>query len=75
MGDKMTNQAVGERIGLTYSAVSRLRSGQRLPSLKVMAAIADQFNWSMVDQINVRTTQGADGYAAEFNTRLQSSPS
>jgi transcriptional regulator with XRE-family HTH domain len=39
----MTNQALGELIGVDHSMASRLRSGERLPSPDTMRRIADAF--------------------------------
>lgn len=66
----MTNEKIGELIGLTYSAVSRLRRGERLPSVEVMVAISDHFGWGVADQVQVRTSQGPNGYARVLNDKL-----
>ena len=63
----MTNEEIGKLIGLTYSAVSRLRRGERLPSVEVMLAISEQFGWGVADQVKVRTSQGAKAYARVLN--------
>lgn len=39
----MTNQEFGARVGITHSAASRLRNGQRLPSIELMEKIAAAF--------------------------------
>lgn len=49
-----TNAEVGEKIGLTHSGVSRIRSGDRLPSLDTMAAIERAFGWSRAAQLQAR---------------------
>lgn len=66
----MTNGEIGKLIGLSYSAVSRLRRGERLPSIGVMVAIQDVFGWSIADQVFVRSYAGAGGYAQAFNNEL-----
>jgi transcriptional regulator with XRE-family HTH domain len=48
----ISNSEVGAKIGLTHTAVSRLRSGDRKPSLKVMKAIEDWLGWDTGRQIN-----------------------
>ena len=40
---RLTNQEVGNRIGLTHTAVSRIRSGQRRSSVSTIHAIAEAF--------------------------------
>jgi hypothetical protein len=67
---RMTNGEIGKLIGLSYSAVSRLRRGERLPSVQVMVAIQDAFGWGVADQVWVRSSAGADGFARKFNDEL-----
>jgi transcriptional regulator with XRE-family HTH domain len=50
----MTNQAVGELIGLSHSAVSRLRKGSRTPSLDAMLRIANALDWPLDEQITAK---------------------
>jgi transcriptional regulator with XRE-family HTH domain len=64
----MTNQEVGELIGLSHSAVSRIRSGQRFPGLNVMLTISQQFDWPLDDQMQAR--RHSVNYAAEFDRRV-----
>lgn len=45
-----TNAEVGLLIGLDHTSISRLRSGTRRPSLTVMSAMSDHFDWSLDDQ-------------------------
>jgi transcriptional regulator with XRE-family HTH domain len=66
----VTNEKIGDLIGLSYSAVSRLRRGERLPSIDVMVAIELHFDWSVADQVKVRTSQGPNGYAWSLNSKL-----
>jgi transcriptional regulator with XRE-family HTH domain len=40
---RMTNQEVADRIGLTHTAVSRIRSGQRRASVAVIRRIVSEF--------------------------------
>jgi len=63
----LTNQQVGELIGLTYSAVSRLRSGDRLPSIPTMYNIEVAFGWPVADQLEMRTAHGATAYSTHFD--------
>jgi transcriptional regulator with XRE-family HTH domain len=67
----MTNEKIGELIGLSYSAVSRLRRGERLPSVDVMVAISAHFGWGVADQVQVRTSQGPRAYAGRLNEYIQ----
>lgn len=66
----MTNEEIGKLIGLSHSAVSRLRRGERLPSIAVMVTIQDVFGWAITDQIWVRGYAGAEGYSQVFNDEL-----
>lgn len=62
-----TNPEVGKRIGLTYSAVSRIRNGERYPSLAVMRAIEREYAWTVADQQKLIPTEGRDlAYSTEF---------
>ncbi|QCQ57473.1 helix-turn-helix DNA binding domain protein [Microbacterium phage Sucha] len=49
-----TNRAVADKLGLSESGVSRLRSGDRLPSLALMQKIQDAYGWSVQGQSNAR---------------------
>ncbi len=50
----LTNGQVAEALGLSESGVSRLRSGDRLPSLEVMQKIETVYGWSVQGQSNAR---------------------
>lgn len=63
-----TNGEVGEKIGLSHSGVSRIRSGDRLPSFGVMAEIERVYGWSKIDQWAARDT---GHYAAEFERAIR----
>lgn len=52
--NSITNTQIAEDIGLTHSGVSRIRSGDRLPSISVMAKIADVYGWSPDSQMAAR---------------------
>jgi hypothetical protein len=67
---RVTNGEIGKLIGLSYSAVSRLRRGERLPSVEVMVAIGEHFSWGVADQVKVRTSQGAKVYAQRLNEAI-----
>lgn len=58
-----TNLEVANKIGITHSAVSRIRSGNRNVSVEVMARVAAVYNWSVEDQVNSRV---AGVYAEAF---------
>ena len=45
--DRITNAAVGKRLGMSYSGVSRIRAGERYPSLPNMRKIRDVSGWSI----------------------------
>lgn len=50
----LTNGQVAEALGLSESGVSRLRSGDRLPSLAVMQQIEATYGWTVQGQSNAR---------------------
>lgn len=54
----LTNGEVAEALGLSESGVSRLRSGDRLPSLSVMQQIEKVYGWSVQGQSNARSAGG-----------------
>ena len=67
----LTNQRVAELIGLTYSAISRLRSGDRQPSITTMYAIESVFDWPVVDQLETRVSMSAAAWSQEFDRRIR----
>ena len=50
----LTNSQIAEALGLSESGVSRLRSGDRLPSLEVMQKIETKYGWTVQGQSNAR---------------------
>lgn len=62
-----TNVQIAEAIGMTDSGVSRIRSGDRLPSVAKMVEIEAAFKWSVSDQVRARS---AGKYAAKFEEKL-----
>lgn len=64
------HSAVAKVLGLTVATVSRIRSGDRLPSLNVMRLISESYDWSLDDQL-VSRDEGT--YANEFNRQLAES--
>ena len=62
-----TNQEVADKIGLSHSGVSRIRSGQRLPSFDAMRRIEAVYNWPLSAQATARE-KGT--YAQEFETAI-----
>ena len=63
----ITNVQVGLDIGLDHTTVSRIRSGDRLPSIDVMVAIARVYGWKIDAQVRARTE---DRYASGFEAVL-----
>lgn len=47
----VTNQRVAEELGVTHAHISRIRSGDRLPSLQLVRRINARFGWSVTEQI------------------------
>lgn len=72
-----TNAHVGRAIGLTESAVSRIRSGTRYPSIRALKRIAAAYAWPVEDQLKlIPTESGAyDGrYADALEQKIHAKP-
>lgn len=50
----VTNQRVADDLDITHSAVSRVRSGDRLPSFALMLRIEERIGWDLRDQTDAR---------------------
>lgn len=62
--DTLLNKAVADRLGLSESGVSRLRSGARRPSLSVMQQIENVYGWTVQEQSNsIKASQWPQGFA------------
>lgn len=67
----VTHPEVGKMIGLSYSGVSRIRSGDRYPSLAVQRKIRDAYGWPLADQQALIPDKGRNmEYAHEFERRI-----
>ena len=51
---RVTHRTVADKLGLTVAAVSRLRSGSRLPSFDLMWKIQEAYDWSVEEQTRAR---------------------
>lgn len=68
MAERLSNIKLGDMLGLSHASVSRIRSGDRLPSLTVMMEIAKLTKWSLDDQAIARE----DGtYAEKFDDAFE----
>lgn len=63
-----TNASVAARINMTNAGVSRLRRGNRHPSVSVMRAIQKEYGWSMIEQYAAMQHKR---YAVEFERVLK----
>lgn len=63
----VTNERVAELLGVHHSMVSRLRSGERFPSVQLMTKIEEIFRWKMSAQAKVFATPG---YARGFERAI-----
>lgn len=63
----ISNDSLGKELGVTHATISRYRSGDRLPTLDIMATIAAQFGWSLDDQYKARQN---GNYQREFESRV-----
>lgn len=53
---KLTNDAIGQRIGLSHSGVSRLLTGERAPSVATMKRIAIAFEVDLSTVVEAAST-------------------
>lgn len=67
MRAKITNVEVGKLIGVGHTMVSRIRSGDRLPSRTLLYRIAVEFNWDMFEQMSAIE---AKTYHEQFEAKL-----
>lgn len=63
-----SNSEVAQRIARTHSYVSRLRSGDRLPSWETSRNIEREYGWSLADQASARER---GQWSPEFEKVLQ----
>lgn len=63
----ITNVRIASDIGLDHTTVSRIRSGDRMPSLDVMIEIERVYKWAIPLQVVARAT---DDYAGAFERIL-----
>lgn len=62
-----SNEEVGRLLGVSHAAVSRYKSGDRLPAIELMGKISEVYGWSMDDQWKARQN---GTYADEFTARV-----
>jgi transcriptional regulator with XRE-family HTH domain len=70
MGTPMSNTEFGDRIGVTHSMASRIRSGQRLPSRKVALAMHREFGWPL-ELILDTAEEGPEEFGKFIRTKLE----
>lgn len=63
----MNQQEAADLLGCSVATVSRLRSGDRLPSVGLMKEIRRVLSWSIEAQISA---QDQDRYHHEFTQRM-----
>lgn len=63
----VTNQRVADDLGVTHAHISRIRSGDRLPSLQLVRRIEVKLGWLVSDQI---ADLDPGRYAAAFEVVL-----
>ena len=69
--EQLTNEQIASMVGLTHSAISRLRSGDRQPSMATMFAVEAAFGWPATDQLQTRVL-GTLAWAKKFETTIES---
>jgi len=63
----LTNKEVGEKLGISETAVSRYRTGVRHPKFPVQQAIERVFGWPVADQA---VAHAREAWGAEFEAAL-----
>lgn len=64
----MSATDLATQLGVSVSMVSRLRSGQRRPSLSLILKIRDALNWPVEEQAMV-LAESTTAYGFEFSRR------
>jgi transcriptional regulator with XRE-family HTH domain len=65
---QVTNERVAKDLGITHSAVSRIRTGSREPSFGLMVQIAKLYGWSLDSQAVAISNER---YGEEFEWELK----
>lgn len=65
------NKDIAERLGINPVSLSRLRSGERKPSLRMMKRIETKLGWSMTDQSAAYDECDRTRYASAFRRFLR----
>ena len=68
----MTNKVLGDAIGVTPSMASRIRNGKRLPSIKVLVALADFLGVS-IERLLVAYNEGPDDFGVVVQYSIERS--
>lgn len=50
----VTNRRVGEDLGVSHATISRIRSGDRVPSLALMGKVEKLTRWKLDRQVRAR---------------------
>lgn len=66
----ISNKEIGRQLGVSHAQISRIKSGDRLPSLQTMLRIQETLGWSLADQAVLHQQADRSEYAAEFNRRI-----
>lgn len=65
------HKSLSEKLDVSAAQVSRIRSGVRHPSVRVMRVISELLDWPIEEQIQLRATT-PDLYHEELNYRIDS---
>jgi len=63
----MSNPEVAALLHLDFTFVSRLRTGQRQPSITTLAKVREIFGWSIDEQVDAIL---ADDYHIQFESQI-----
>lgn len=65
------NKDIAERLGINPVSLSRLRSGERKPSLRMMLRIESELGWSLTEQSAAFDERDRKAYAGAFRRFLR----
>lgn len=53
----LSNIALGDSLGVSHATISRIRSGDRTPSVDLMLRISKLMDWALEEQVEARVRQ------------------
>lgn len=65
----MTNEEFAQRVGCHFTMASRMKNGERLPSVKTLVRISDEFNLP-ISTLTQAHTQGPVAFSKLLRERV-----